>query len=84
MARFLSKLCQPNKVLYYFAICLAISTVLYAAIKVSSVAIGDVGVPLIIVIYQTINFHHYIVDSVIWRSKKSKNVPATAPDGSRG
>ena len=83
-ARSLSTLCQSDKILRYFATCLAVSTLLYAAIKFSSVAIGDVGVPLIIVIYQTINFHHYIVDAVIWRSRKSKTPPAALPDGQRG
>ena len=83
-ARSLSTLCQSDKILRYFATCLAVSTLLYAAIKFSSVAIGDVGVPLIIVIYQTINFHHYIVDGFIWRSRKSKTPPAALPDGQRG
>ena len=81
MARSLSPLCQSDKILRYFATCLAISTLLYAGIQFSSVAIGDVGVPLIILVYQTINFHHYIVDGVIWRSRKSKSVPAALSDG---
>ena len=83
-ARSLSTLCQSDKILRYFATCLALSTLAYVAIKVSSVAIGDVGVPLIILIYQTINFHHYIVDGVIWRSRKSKAVPPAVSDGQRG
>jgi hypothetical protein len=39
-------------------------------------AVGDIGLPLIVLVYQTINFHHYIVDSVIWRSKKRAAAPA--------
>ena len=27
------------------------------------------------IVYQTINFHHYIVDAVIWRSRKAKVGP---------
>lgn len=84
LARSLSTLCQSDKILRYFATCLAISSLFYAAIKVSTVAIGDVGVPVIILIYQTINFHHYIVDAVIWRSRKSKTSAAAIVDGQRG
>ena len=82
-ARSLSTLCQSDKVIRYFAVCLGISTLLYIGIKVSSVAIGDVGLPLLIVIYQIINFHHYVVDAVIWRSKKKNTVPGAAA-GARG
>ena len=77
-ARSLSSLCQSSNVVRYFAVCLAISSMVYLAIKFSIFSIGDIGLPLIILIYQTINFHHYIVDSVIWRSKKNKNNPSTA------
>lgn len=82
-ARSLSTLCQSDNILRYGAVCLAISSLFYIAVKTSGDAIGDIGVPLLIVIYQTINFHHYIVDSIIWRSKKGKAVPLAAPDGQR-
>ena len=49
---------------------------LYIAVRTAAGAVGDIGLPLIVLIYQTINFHHYIVDSVIWRSKKRVAVPA--------
>jgi hypothetical protein len=26
--------------------------------------------PLVLVTHQTVNFHHYIVDAVIWRSRR--------------
>ena len=82
-ARSLSTMCQPNKMFRYFGICLAISTLFYIGIKVASGVVGDIGVPLLILIYQTLNFHHYIVDGVIWRSKKSNSGPAV-PGGQRG
>jgi hypothetical protein len=35
------------------------------------------GIPLAaMVVYQTINFHHYIVDSVIWKVRR-KNIQQT-------
>lgn len=63
-APFLSTISQPKHVALYLAICLSISTTLYFAI--GTVA-GLVLPP--IVIYQAINFHHYVVDAVIWRSR---------------
>jgi hypothetical protein len=27
----------------------------------------ETGLPLAIIAYQTINFHHYVVDSFIWK-----------------
>jgi hypothetical protein len=66
----LSTLCQSKNVVRYFAVCLALSSMFYLAIKMSSVAIGDVGLPLLIVAFQIINFHHYIVDGLIWKSRK--------------
>ena len=41
-------------------------------------------VPLLILIYLTINFDTYVVGGIIRRSRKSKNIPAAAPDGQRG
>ena len=38
------------------------------AIGITAVA----SVPAAAIAYQTINFHHYIVDAVIWRSRKPK------------
>jgi hypothetical protein len=84
VARSLSTLCQSDRILRYFATCIGISSLLYAGILFSSHVLGNVGVPLLILIFQTINFHHYIVDGIIWRSPKSKNVPVAAPDGQRG
>ena len=75
-AKMLSRLCQSDSVVRYFAVCLVISTVLYIAVRMTAGAVGDIGLPLIVLIYQTINFHHYIVDSVIWRSKKRATAPA--------
>jgi hypothetical protein len=28
------------------------------------------ALPLVVVAYQVINFHHYVVDSVIWKVRK--------------
>lgn len=64
-APFLSWLSQNRHVVSYMGICFAISTITY-------VLIGKLA-PLIVaplVIYQSINFHHYVVDSLIWKVRK--------------
>ena len=65
-ARFLSWLSQRRNLWAYMGVCLAISTAVYAGIQ-WSVA----GMAALMIVYQTINFHHYIVDAIIWRRPKS-------------
>jgi hypothetical protein len=64
-ARLLSSLSQTRNAPLYFAVCLAISTAVYLAIE-SLVA----STVLLVVIYQTINFHHYVVDGQIWKVRR--------------
>jgi hypothetical protein len=66
-APFLSALSQPAAVPRYVAVCLALSTILYGTI-ISFEGLFPAAATLIaLVAAQTINFHHFIVDSVIWR-----------------
>lgn len=60
-------LARPSNAAFYFAACLACSSLIYV-----SIAELIEGFPFYaaIVIYQTINFHHYIVDSQIWKLRK--------------
>ncbi len=76
-APILSWLCQPGvkRGLGYFAACLAISTPLFAAIY----ALGDridlwlegrlISVSLVFAL--ALNFHHYIVDGLIWKRSRA-------------
>jgi hypothetical protein len=64
-ARFLSMLSQTRNVWLYFAVCVGISTAVYLALQ-SVIA----AVPILMAVYQAINFHHYIADSVIWKVRK--------------
>ena len=80
-AKLLSWLCQPGvaRGFGYFAACLLISTPLFAAIY----ALGDhldrlldgrlISVSLVFAL--ALNFHHYIVDGLIWRRKKGVSSP---------
>ena len=71
-AHFMSTLSQSNHIMRYALVCFGFATLGYIAIRVAGGAMGDVGLPLVVIIYQTINFHHYIVDGIIWRSKNRK------------
>ncbi len=70
-ARFLSRISQPRRVISYFACCLSISTFLYLGIdKVTALVLGG-GIGASLGIYMGINFHHYLVDAVIWRRRRA-------------
>jgi len=70
-ARFLSRLSQPGRVGLYFAWCLAITTVIYAFLDRFTVLVLGGGVAVTFGIYMGINFHHYIVDALIWKRRKA-------------
>ena len=73
----LSTISQNGRIVLYLASCLTLSTLFYFLIEtfvadaLSSVLAVSAAVTAII-IYQTINFHHYIVDSLIWKLRKPK------------
>lgn len=68
--RFLSMISQPNQMLLYFVVCLSITSIYYALVLGSLERLFYFGAVTSVVIYQTVNFHHYIVDSVIWKVRK--------------
>jgi hypothetical protein len=70
-ARFLSRISQARNWWLYFAISLAFTTLLYGAIFSSKDMLYSIGLPSLIIIFQTINFHHYIVDGIIWKARKT-------------
>lgn len=70
---FLSKLSQRNRILTYFAVCLIISTALYSVLQYSLnwvVLATATSLPLFAIVFQAINFHHYLVDAVIWKVRR--------------
>ena len=68
-AWFLSSISQTPKWPWYFLVCVGLSTVIYLLLATVTVPLAAIAIPAI-VIYQTINFHHYIVDSLIWKASK--------------
>ena len=70
-APLLSAISQAKNWWRYVAVCLAITTILYGAISGVGPHLLALGLPSLIVIYQALNFHHYIVDSIIWKVRQA-------------
>jgi hypothetical protein len=75
--KFLSTISQTGRFWLYIATCLTISTLIYFLITsylsdAISTAFTLTATMTGLIIYQTINFHHYIVDSLIWKLRKPK------------
>ena len=70
-ARFLSYLSQPHRLWLYLLTSVAITGVVYWAILGTLSTVLFAGLSATIVVYQIVNFHHYIVDSLIWKVRKA-------------
>ena len=67
----LSFISQPGRAWLYFAVLFTITTIFYFLInQIIYFVEAGYAVSLTIIAYQTINFHHYIVDSLIWKLRK--------------
>lgn len=71
----LSTISQDRRFPLYIAACLTLSTVVYTLMEGLGVdalgnALGVSTAVATVIIYQTLNFHHYVVDSLIWKLRK--------------
>lgn len=73
-SRFLSTLTLRRNQWKYYAVCLGLTTLVYLPLSkiLFNVHIPQLSTtfPLVLIFYQTMNFHHYIVDAVIWKVRK--------------
>jgi len=69
-APFMSAISQPENKVRYFTVCVGITVIVYYLLSFSASLDIAAGLPMLIIVYQTINFHHYIVDSLIWKVRK--------------
>ena len=69
-ARFLSYLSQANKWWLYFLTCILLSTGVYVALIGFTSALDGSVLGIGLIVFMTINFHHYVVDAVIWKLRK--------------
>lgn len=72
-------LCQksPLRVIAYFIMFVAWAALIYRGIQIGIDSVFGFDAfkvtMLIVIIYQAFNFHHYIVDSLIWKARKKSN-----------
>jgi hypothetical protein len=62
----------------YAVVCWALGTVLYFNIDRMLALFSNRVLPLSLLAYMTINFHHYVVDAVIWRRPRNAARAAAA------
>jgi hypothetical protein len=73
----LSRISQPGRPLTYFACCLLITTLVYLVLNRFTVLVMGGGLAATLGVYMGINFHHYVVDAMIWKRRAAlppKNV----------
>jgi hypothetical protein len=75
-ARLLSQISQPGRVVAYFATCLGITTAVYLTLRQFTVLVLGGGLAVTVGIYMGINFHHYVVDALIWKRRKPQAATA--------
>lgn len=80
---FLSRLCQPRNVWAYAIVCVAVGALLYSSIDFFAKPLATGVFPLLLVLHLTINFHHYLVDGIIWKSRRSTPVSSGLRLGDR-
>lgn len=62
---------QKRYAFRYFAFCLGLTIVVYSLLSVITEGLQPYTLlPVAIATYMTINFHHYVVDSIIWKRRK--------------
>jgi hypothetical protein len=65
----LSRISQPGRPITYFVCCLAITTLVYLGLNQFTVVVMGGGLAATLGVYMGINFHHYIVDALIWKRR---------------
>jgi hypothetical protein len=68
-ASFISRISQPGRMARYFLCCISISTMMYLLLGGLVFALGG-GMAVTVGIYMGINFHHYVVDALIWKRRR--------------
>jgi hypothetical protein len=69
----ISYLSQPGRIWIYIGSFICLTSLIYHQLEFAvDVLAESTDIPLIILVYSTINFHHYIVDSQIWKLKSQK------------
>lgn len=70
----ISWLSQERNTAIYFLFCFTLSFAIYSFVEIvlSEIIFEQYAIIATVVVYTSINFHHYIVDSIIWKLRKPK------------
>ncbi|MFC4700272.1 hypothetical protein ACFO4O_08905 [Glaciecola siphonariae] len=67
----------PIRILLYFLVCLLATSVFYQSLMTTIKTMFSENAAMIsavnILVFQSLNFHHYVVDSFIWKVRKKKH-----------
>ncbi|MES2944964.1 MAG: hypothetical protein V4772_19025 [Pseudomonadota bacterium] len=55
----------------YLAVCLVLGAAMYQALTMAGEQLIWLGLPAVFILHFTVNFHHYLVDGVIWKRRKT-------------
>jgi hypothetical protein len=79
-AKFLSTICRKDHVLSYVLLCLGASTAIYLVVHQTTTAYMDnTMIPATVTAMMIINFHHYVVDGIIWKRRKPAPSAVASP-----
>ena len=68
--RFLSTISRSRGLVVFFLVCLAMSTAFYLSLRQLRAADVALAFPVFFIVVQAINYHHYIVDGLIWKVRR--------------
>lgn len=71
LAAFKSWICKPSNWFIYFSSCFLLTYLIYGGVETTVSWLSHSStLPIAVIIYQSINFHHYVVDTFIWKIRK--------------
>ena len=69
----ISKISQNGKIWLYITVCLGVTFCIYAPLYYFTEKMQQgTTIAIAFIVFITINFHHYIIDAMIWKRKKIK------------
>lgn len=63
----------------YLAVCWVLGAVMYQALTLAGEQLVWLGLPAVFILHFTVNFHHYLVDGVIWKKPQSDASSGVGP-----
>jgi len=71
LASFKAWICKPSNWFIYFSSCFLLTYLVYGGVdNTVNWLMQSSTLPIAVIIYQAINFHHYVVDTFIWKIRK--------------